>query len=167
MKKIIYTLAYLHLLLITLTIFHVLDPIYNKYGFLEKTLAFVCRINYSVWRYGFFSPDVGNSNEVEIKTYHISGKDTTYSTLRDFNFYLSNHDLAKRFYGFKVYNAADTMVQDLCARSVATRMINLHPGTYKISYTLRSIRYPSMHDFLNGKPIKKRELYTTDFILNP
>ncbi len=165
MKKFIYTLAFVHLLLITLTIFHVFDNWYNKNAIVEKSFAFVCSLNYSVWRYGFFSPDVGRSNEIEIKTFDSDGHEQQFSTLRGFNFFLSNADLAKRFYGFKVYNVADTVIQDLCARSVATRMMNLYPGTTRVTYTLRSIRYPTMEGFRNKEPVEILNLYTTDFKL--
>lgn len=165
-KKLIYSIAFLHLLLITLTIFHVFDKIYTINPVVEKSFAFVCSLNYSVWRYGFFSPDVGRSNEVEIKTYNVNGQEQTFSTLRGFNFFLSNNDLGKRFYGFKVYNVTDTVLQDLCARSVATRMMNIFPGTYKVSYTLRSIRYPTLGGYRRNEPVQVLNLYTTDFELH-
>ncbi len=82
-----------------------------------------------------------------------------------FDFYMGNADLAKRLYGFKFFNASDTMVQDLFARSVATRMINLNPGVTKVSYTIRTIRYPSMDEFLKNKPVHQAQLYTTEFVL--
>jgi hypothetical protein len=165
-KKIFFTLAFMHLTVILLTIFHVLDEkIYHKNEPLEKALTMMCSINYSVWRYGFFSPDVGKSNEIEIKTVDYNGKEKTYSTLNGFSFYCQNSDLAKRFYGYKVYNAGDTSIQDICARSIATRMFNINPDIWKVSYTLRSIRYPTMNGFIKKEPVKVSELYSTDFIL--
>jgi len=133
MRKFIYTVVFLHLLLVFMTIFHAIDWLYNRNSFTEKTFAVICSLNYSVWRYGFFTPDVGRSNEIEIKTYNV-------------------------------VNAADTLLQDLCARSVATRMMNLFPGVYKVSYAIRSIRYPSLSGFRNKEPVKTIEVYSTDFI---
>ena len=165
-KKIVFTLAFGHLTVILLTIFHVLnEKVYHKNEPLEKALVLMCSINYSVWRYGFFSPDVGKSNEIEIKTVDYNGQQKTYSTLKGFSFYCKNQDLAKRFYGYKVYNAGDTSIQDICARSFSTRMFNLRPDIWKVSYTLRSIRYPTMKGFCNKEPVKTSELYSTDFVL--
>jgi hypothetical protein len=165
-KKIIYILAFTHLFIIFLTIIHALDKLSEtKVSWIATSINFYCSLNYSVWRYGFFSPDVGRSNEIEIITYSENEKATKYSTLNGFNFFLNNNDLGKRFYGFKTYNAADTLIQDLCARSVATRMINLFPDTKKVRYTIRSIRYPTMQNFRKKEPIQINELYSTEFIL--
>jgi hypothetical protein len=165
MKKVVYSIAFVHLLFITLTIFHVFDNLYNKNAVVEKSFAFICSLNYSVWRYGFFSPDVGNSNEIEIIVYDTTGRARKLSTLHGFNFFLSNADLGKRFYGFKVYNAADTLLQDLCARSVAAKMMNVYPDVYKVTYTLRSIRYPVMEKYRKKDTVAIHELYSTDFVL--
>jgi hypothetical protein len=163
-KKFIYIIAFTHLFIIFLTIIHALDKISEtKVSWLAKSINFYCSINYSIWRYGFFSPDVGKSNEIEIITYDSNGKAKNFSTLQGFNFFLNNNDLGKRFYGFKTYNAADTLIQDLCARSVATRMINTFPETKKVRYTIRSIRYPSMEGFRKKEKIQKNELYSTEF----
>jgi hypothetical protein len=165
-KKLCFTLAFVHLALIVLTISHLLnEKIYHKNESLEKALAFLCSVNYSVWRYGFFSPDVGKSNEIEIITVDAKGRQKRYSTLEGFDFYCKNADLAKRFYGYKVYNATDTTIQDICARSFATRMMNLNPEVCKVTYTIRSIRYPTMKGFCHKEPVQTTELYTTDFIL--
>jgi len=165
MKRLIYALAFFHLLLISLTIFHALDKVYTLNAVVEKSFSFVCSLNYSVWRYGFFSPDVGRSNEIEIKTYDSQNHETKFSTLNGFNFFLSNADLGKRFYGFKVYNVADTSLQGLSARSVATRMMNIFPDVNKVTYTLRSIRYPTMKDYCKKKPVEILDIYTTTFTL--
>ena len=164
-KAVIYTLAFMHLTLVALTIFHVWDKVYKGNAAIEKSSAFVCGINYSLWRFGFFSPDVGRSTEMEIKVYDVNGKETIFSTLDGFRFYLSNNDLAKRFYCIKVKNTSDTLFQDLCARSVATRMMNVRPGTYKVSYTIRSIRYPAMADFCKKEPVHVQTIYSTEFAL--
>ncbi len=84
MKKLVYFLVFFHLGLISLSIFHALDKLYGKGVWMEKSLAFICSLNYSVWRYGFFSPDVGNSTEVEIKTVDGAGVQKKYSTLDGF-----------------------------------------------------------------------------------
>lgn len=165
MKRFVYSIAFFHLLLITLTIFHVLDKIYKANAFTEKTFSFICSLNYSVWRYGFFSPDVGRSNEIEIKTSDAHHHEKTYSTLHGFNFFLSNADLGKRFYGFKVYNVVDTSLQGLSARSVATRMMNVLPEVNKVTYTIRSVRYPSMSDYCKKAPVQITDIYTTTFTL--
>ncbi len=52
MKKLIYFLAFFHLSVIAVVIFHGLDSVVHK-GWWEKPLAFICNINYSIWQYGF------------------------------------------------------------------------------------------------------------------
>lgn len=158
-------LAFIHLTIITLSIFHVFDSPLLKGGTFERSSAFLGRINYSVWQYGFFSPDVGSSHEVEIKISDGMGDEKHYSTLHGFNFFVANEDLSRRFYGFRMMNAYDTLFQDLCARSVATRMINLHPGISQVTYSIRSIRFPTMNGFCKNTPVDIRTLYTTDFVL--
>ena len=65
-------LAALHLTLIGVVIFHGIDNWVHG-GLLERPLAFTCSMNYSVWQYGFFSPDVGKSTEVEISLLEDGG----------------------------------------------------------------------------------------------
>ena len=167
MKKIAYSLAFLHLLIVFLSIFHFFDRVgTSAKPWLEKSVAFYSSLNYSVWSFGFFTPDVGKTNELEIKIYDTAGGEKKFSTLEGFNFFLSNQDLAKRFYGFKKYNSSDTSMQDICARSVATRMMNLFPGIYKVSYTIRSIRYPTLQGFNKKEPVSIQELYSTDFVFD-
>jgi hypothetical protein len=163
-KKIMFTLALLHLLLIAVVVFHGLDNRIAK-GVLEKPLSFLCSINYSVWQYGFFSPDVGKSTEIEIVLHDNEERKTKLSTLDGFKFYTHNQESANRFYGFKVHTARDSTFQDLCARSAATRLLNIHTNAWVVDYTMRSIRYPSLSDFNKNKPVVKREFYSTTFAL--
>ena len=164
MKKFIYTLAFLHLFLITITIFHGVDSWLHG-GFMEKPLAILTSMNYSVWRYGFFSPDVGKSIEVEMKVYEDSAQVTTYSTLDGFTFFTANQESRNRFYGFKVQTTADTIFQDLCARSAAVKMMNLHPQSWRVDYLTRSIHYPGMKDFRSDSAIREIDIYQTQFEL--
>lgn len=162
-KKIIYGLAFFHLLLISLSVFHGIDRLMNI-RFLAEPLAFISTMNYSVWRYGFFSPDVGKSVEIEINMYKDSIV-TQYSTLQGFDFFVNNWESANRFYGFKHHTANDTTFMDLCSRSAATRMLNLIPDCWRVDYTTRSIRYPTMKGFLEKDTIVVHNLYTTSYEL--
>lgn len=164
MRKIIYSLAFLHLFLISLSVFHLIDPLL-RVSFLSEPLAFVSTLNYSVWRYGFFSPDVGKTMEVEMLIYEDSTKVRKYSTVEGFDFYTANQEAANRFYGFKAHTAADTTFLDLCSRSASTMMLNLHQDAWRIDYTVRSIRYPTMKDYREGDTIVVTPLYTTAFEL--
>ena len=157
-------IATLHLTLIGVVIFHGMDD-WVEGGLLEKPLAFLCSLNYSVWQYGFFSPDVGKSTEVEISLLEDDGKVVQYSTLEDFHFFTSNRESANRFYGFKTHTSSDTLFQDLCARSASVRMLNLHDQAWRISYVMRSIRYPTMAGYRLGEPPRIAELYRTEFEL--
>lgn len=160
-----YILAFIHLTTITVVIFHGIDR-YVHGGWWEKPLGFLCSINYSIWQYGFFSPDVGKSAELEIKVYTDKGEVKDYSTLKGFEFYTSNSESLNRFYGYKHHTAGDSTFLDLCARSVAARMLNIHQDAWQIDYTMRSIRYPSMKEYQIGKPPQIVEFYTTTFILH-
>lgn len=162
MKKLMYILALVHLLLITVVIFHGLDDLIRN-TILEKPLAFLCSLNYSVWQYGFFSPDVGKSTEVEIKLYEDNGTVKEFSTLEGFRFFVSNAEAANRFYGFKVNTASDTTFLDLCSRSAAVRLLNLYPSAWRVDYTMRSIRYPTMAGYLNQDTIQQITLYQTAY----
>ena len=164
MKKIIYALAFVHLMLIGLSIFHLIDKLLNEKYFAEP-LALLSTFNYSVWRYGFFSPDVGKSIEVEILIYEDSTTVKEYRSTKDFDFFVSTQESANRFYGFKAHTAADTVFLDICARSASTRMLNLHPEAWRINYTTRSIRYPTMEGYRKKEPIKIIDLYSTAFEL--
>src|SRR5438128_430966 len=121
MKKIIYSLAFIHLILIFLWIFHVLDGLYINNASFQRSVGFIRNINYSVSTYGFFAACSGMSNSVEIKVYDKEGHEKKYSTLEGFNFFLLNRDLASRFDVVIAYCKTDTLIQDLFARSVATR----------------------------------------------
>ena len=164
MKKVIYSLAFLHLLLISLSVFHLIDRVL-KVNILAEPLAFISTLNYSVWRYGFFSPDVGKTMEVEILIYEDSVNVRKYSTVEGFDFFTANQEAENRFYGFKAHTSADTTFLDLCSRSASTRMLNLHPDAWRIDYTVRSIRYPTMKDFRQNDTITINPLYTTTFEL--
>lgn len=165
MKKLVYTLAFIHLTLIGVVIFHGIDSWVHG-GFLEKPLSFLSSLNYSVWQYGFFSPDVGKSTEVEIHVLEDGGNVVSYSTLNDFEFFTANSESANRFYGFKVHTAADSVFQDLCARSAAVRLMNIHQQSWRINYIMRSIRYPAMKDYVKGDTVSVVEFYNTEFELN-
>ena len=163
-KRIISTLAYAHLLLIALVISHLLDyPI--KQGFLQRPAAFLSSLNYSVWQYGFFSPDVGKSTELEIILQQNDGTVKRFSTLDSLKFDVSNIESLNRFYGFKVETAADTLYGDLCSRSVAAHLFNKYPHTISVDYTMRSILYPSMTRFRAKDTIVKKEFYYTQYSL--
>lgn len=164
MKKIVYSLAFLHLILISLSVFHLIDGVL-KTKILAEPLAFISTLNYSVWRYGFFSPDVGKTMEVEMLIYEDSTNVRKYSTVEGFEFFTANQEAANRFYGFKAHTAADTTFLDLCSRSAATRMLNLHPEAWRIDYTVRSIRYPTMEGYRQQDTVAIVPLYTTAFEL--
>ena len=163
-KRIAYTLAFAHLLLIALVITHALDhPI--KRGMLQRQAAFLSSLNYSIWQYGFFSPDVGKSTELEIILEQEDSTFIRFSTLDSFRFNVSNSESLNRFYGFKVETAGDTLYGDLCSRSVATCLFNTYPNTRAVGYIMRSIRYPSMSGFRANDTIQKTEFYNTEYRL--
>lgn len=164
MKRLICILAFCHLMLVGLTIAHNTDKWLHR-GPWAKPLMFYGGVSYAIWRFGFFAPDVGKSTEAEIKIYDDAGKSRYYSTLDGFRFFVSTLDASNRFYAFKMLCGSDPAMQDLCARSVATRMMNLHPGGSRVDYTLRTIRYPAMDEYRKGAPISKVELYSTTFAL--
>lgn len=164
MKRLVYILAFVHLTVIAVVIFHGLDTVVHK-GWWEKPLAFICSINYSIWQYGFFSPDVGKSSEVKIKVFEDGGISKEYSTLDGFTFYTRHHESLNRFYGFKHHTATDSVFQDLCARSVATRLLNIHQNAWRIDYSMRSIHYPKIKDYKSNAPVDTVAFYSTSFIL--
>jgi hypothetical protein len=164
LKKIIYALAFAHLTVIAITIFHGFDGFLRKEWW-ARPLVFYSSLNYAVWRYGFFAPDVGRSTEVEITVHSGGGQIKRYNTLDGFRFFTSNLESANRFYGFKVSTANDEAFQNLSARSVAARMLNIHQDAWRIDYAMRSIRYPAMGEYVKGAPVQKVEFYNTSFVL--
>jgi hypothetical protein len=164
MRKLIYTLAFIHLFTIVVVIFHGLDRA-AKGTWMEKPLAFICSVNYSIWQYGFFSPDVGKSSEVQITVFEDGGKQKKYSTLKGFTFFTSNTESDNRFYAFKHHTHTDTTFRDLCIRSVATRMLNIHQTGWRVDYATRSIRYPTLKDFKAGQKIDTANIFSTTFAL--
>ena len=165
-KKIIYTLAFLHLFIVAFTISHANDKLVKGEHPTANFFQFLTDINYCAWQYGFFSPDVGKSTELEIGILNSEGKIQKSSTLDSFRFHAHNIETLNRFYGFRVRSSVDTTFQDLCSRSVCTRLFNLHPNTVGISYVIRTVRYPTMQGFLEKEPIEIREFYRTQYLLN-
>jgi len=165
LKKTMYVLASVHLTVIAMTILHGVDEWVVHKGWWQKSLVVYSSLNYAVWRFGFFSPDVGSSSEVEITLHTDSGETKRYSTLQGFRFFTSNLESANRFYGFKTRTAGDDAFQDLSARSVAARMLNIHEDAWRMDYAVRKIRYPAMDEYLRGAPIRTVEFYTTTFVL--
>jgi hypothetical protein len=164
LKKAVYLLAFAHLTVIALTIVHGVDGWLHK-SWWHRPFAIYSSLNYAVWRYGFFSPDVGSSTEVEIVIHTDGGGTKRYSTLDGFRFFTSNLESANRFYGFKIRTAGEAAFQDLSARSVAARMLNIHQDSWRMDYAVRKIRYPSMDEFRHGAPVRKVEFYNTTFVL--
>jgi hypothetical protein len=165
-KTFVSALAFVHVTMIGVTILHGTDG-WLHHGWWEKPLAFYSSLNYAIWRYGFFSPDVGRSTQVEITVHTDGGGVTRYDTLEGFRFFTASLESANRFYGFKVRTASDEAFHDLSARSAAARLMNIHRDAWRIDYVMRSIRYPSMADYAKGAPIRKVEFYNTSFVLRP
>jgi hypothetical protein len=161
-KRIVWVLAFAHLSLVAGAITHKVDGVIF-HSWWEKPLLLYTGLSYSVWRFGFFAPDVGKSVEVDITVHRQDGTSARYTTLNDFRFYLSNHESANRLYVFKLRSVREKALRDLAARSVAARMLNADPDGVAVDYTLRTIRYPTMAEFRNGAPVKHVELYTTTF----
>lgn len=163
-KKIIYGLCTLHLAIISLTILHGLE--YTKaYGILERPLGMLTTMNYSAWRFGFFTPNVGNSTQVDIHLKGRTGEELHYSTAEDFKFFTSNHESANRFYGHKVHSSKDTIFMDLAARSMCTYILNEHREMNEIQYTMKGIRYPEMSGFAKDSAILREDYYSVTFSL--
>src|SRR5262245_25817624 len=152
-KRTIYALTFIHLVVIALTIFHGIDGWLHK-GWWEKPLAFYNSLNYAVWRYGFFAPDVGRSNEVEITVHSDGGQVTRYNTLDGFRFFTSNLESANRFYGFKVSMATDGTLQDLSARSGAARRLKIRWEGWRMDCSLRCLGYMTTMAQAKSGPFK-------------
>lgn len=163
MKKAVCVLVLFHFTLVVATIVHNTEKWLHR-GPWEKPLMLYSGVSYAAWRFGFFAPDVGKSTEVEIKVYDDTGEVHRYDTLEGFRFF-GSLETSNRFYAFKIHCVREKPLQDLCARSVATRMLNLHPDASRVDYATRSIRYPSMDEYRRGAPVRKVEYYSTTFVL--
>ncbi len=163
-RKIVYTLAAVHLGLITLVICHVIDE-HKAYRFLEQPFAFLTAINYSIWKFGFFTPDIGRSTEVEIYMSGPGQQPVRYSTLEGFEFFTNDHENRNRFYGYKIHSARDTTFINLSARSACVYMLNEHPGMDYIQFVMRGITYPSMKEFRQDSTYAHEEFYCIEFTL--
>jgi hypothetical protein len=160
-------LAFVHLGLVGAVIFHGADPWANL-GWWQRPLGFWGGINYSLWRFGFFSPDVGKSSEIEFNITHKDGTVEKFSTLEDFRFFTKNHESLIRFYGFRAQSSETAALRDLCARSVVVRLLNDLGSSQDVSsvdYILRTIRYPSMDGFRAGEGIATKEVYRANFVM--
>ena len=164
-KKAACLLALTHLTLVAVTICHGTDRWLHR-GWWEKPLMLYSSLSYAMWRFGFFSPNVGKSTEVEIKVYGADGPARRYSTLEGFRFFVSNIESANRFYVFKRETARADSLQDLCARSVATRMLNEQADASRVDFAMRSILYPPMREYASGAPVRTVEYYSTTFLLH-
>jgi len=161
-KKAVYLLAFVHLSLVAAAITHKADGLMFR-SWWEKPLLLYTGMSYSVWRFGFFAPDVGKSTEVEITVHRQDGSSQRYSTLDGFRFLMSNHESANRLYVFKLRSVREKALRDLAARSVAAKMLNADPDGVAVDYALRTIRYPTMAEFRQGAPVRRVELYSTTF----
>jgi hypothetical protein len=167
LRKIVYLLAFVHLALVAAVIFHAADPWITR-GWWERPLGFWGGVNFSMWRFGFFSPDVGKSSEIEFTINYRDGRVEKLSTLSDFDFFTANHESLIRFYGFRIHTAEDPALQDLCARSVVVRLLNelgISEDVVSVDYALRGIRYPTMQGFREGQPVETTEFYRTNFVM--
>jgi hypothetical protein len=167
LRRIVYLLAFVHLALVAAVIFHAADPWITR-GWWERPLGFWGGVNFSMWRFGFFSPDVGKSSEIEFKINYRDGRVEKLSTLSDFDFFTANHESLIRFYGFRIHTAEDPALQDLCARSVVVRLLNelgISEDVVSVDYALRAIRYPTMQGFRGGEPVETTEFYRTNFVM--
>lgn len=163
-KKFIYLLCALHLSIISLTILHGME--YTKaYGILERPLGMLTTMNYSAWRFGFFTPNVGNSTQVDIHLKGRDGEELHYSTAEDFKFFTSNLESANRFYGHKVHSSKDTVFMDLAARSICTYVLNEHREMNEIQYAMKAIRYPVMKHFVRDSAVIREDYYSVTFSL--
>ena len=167
LRRIVYLLAFVHLALVAAVIFHAADPWITR-GWWERPLGFWGGVNFSMWRFGFFSPDVGKSSEIEFRINYRDGRVEKLSTLSGFDFFTANRESLIRFYGFRIHTAEDPTLQNLGARSVVVRLLNelgISGDVVSVDYALRSIRYPTMQGFRAGEPIETTEFYTTNFVM--
>jgi hypothetical protein len=167
LRRAVYLLAFVHLALVAAVIFHAADPWITR-GWWERPLGFWGGVNFSLWRFGFFSPDVGKSSEIEFKINYRDGRIEKLSTLSGFDFFTANHESLIRFYGFRIHAAQDPALHDLCARSVVVRLLNelgISQNVVSVDYVLRTIRYPTMKNFRAGEPVETTEFYRTKFVL--
>ncbi|MEN3368261.1 MAG: hypothetical protein V7609_404 [Verrucomicrobiota bacterium] len=168
LQRTIYFVAFVHLALVGAVVFHGVDPWANQ-GWWQRPLGFWGGINYSLWRFGFFSPDVGRSSEVEFKVTHKDGTIEKFSTLESFRFFIKSHESVNRFYGFRTQSSENPVLQDLCARSVVVRLLNelgMSEDVNSVDYTVRTIRYPTMEAFRAGEGIATKEFYSTHFVMD-
>jgi hypothetical protein len=167
LRRIVYLLAFVHLALVAAVIFHAADAWITR-GWWERPLGFWGGVNFSMWRFGFFSPDVGKSSEIEFRINYRDGRVEKLSTLSGFDFLTANHESLIRFYGFRIHTAEDPALQDLCARSVVVRLLNelgISEDVVSVDYALRGIRYPTMQGFREGQPVETTEFYRTNFVM--
>ena len=167
LRRSIYLLAFVHLAVVGAVIFHAADRWITR-GWWERPLGFWGGVNFSLWRFGFFSPDVGKSSEIEFTIHLRDGRVEKLSTLSGFDFFTANHESLIRFYGFRIHTAEDPALQDLCARSVVVRLLNelgLSDDVVSVDYALRAIRYPTMQGFRSGEPVETTEFYRTNFVM--
>jgi hypothetical protein len=162
-RKIVYALAALHLSIVFLTIAHGIDE--RAYRWLETPLACLTAINYSAWRFAFFTPNVGKSTAVEIILENEASGLRRYHTGEGFRFFVANRESENRFYGFKVHAAKDSTYQDMSSRSICTRMLNLHRGMSRIHYSATGIQYPTMREFARDSAVSAEVYYETSFEL--
>jgi hypothetical protein len=157
------------LALVAAVVFHAGDRWITR-GWWERPLGFWGGVNFSMWRFGFFSPDVGKSSEIEFTITLRDGRVEKLSTLSGFDFFTANHESLIRFYGFRIHTAEDPALQDLCARSVVVRLLNeleMSRDVVSVHYALRSIHYPTMKGFRAGEPVETKEFYTSNFVMAP
>jgi hypothetical protein len=167
LQRAICFLAFVHLALVAGIILHAADAWITR-GWWERPLGFWGGVNFSMWRFGFFSPDVGKSSEIEFKITFRDGRVQKLSSLSGFDFFTANHESLIRFYGFRIHTAEDPALQDLCARSVVVRLLNelgVSGDVVSVEYVLRSIRYPTMKGFRSGEPVETAEFYRTKFVM--
>jgi hypothetical protein len=149
-------------------VFHGIDASINLSSF-ERPVAYWGGINYCLWRFGFFSPDVGKSSEIEFKIILRNGNVKKFTTSEGFDFFTGNRESLIRFYAFRIEAAEESVLQGLCARSVVVHVLNeLGAGedVSTVEYTVRNIRYPTMEGFRAGKPVETTDSYSTTFVLN-
>ncbi len=163
-KKLVYGLTTLHLCLVTAVILRMLPlGIFN--GKLEAPLACLTSVNYSAWRFAFFTPDIGKSTEIEAILSNRAGDTIRLSTNEDFRFFTHNLESENRFYGYKVHSAKDSMFIDLSARSASTFLLNEYPTMDRITYRMNGMIYPEMQEQRRDSAIIEDTFYEITFSL--